>query len=59
MAHLARTGRTDLEALQTALSWGTVMASFTISAFSLDGVAKATAADLEARYRLFARHARV
>jgi sugar/nucleoside kinase (ribokinase family) len=59
MAHLARTGRTDLEALQTALAWGTVMASFTIGAFSLDGVARATAADLEARYRLFARHARV
>ncbi|MFM2163869.1 MAG: hypothetical protein RL325_306, partial [Planctomycetota bacterium] len=59
MAHLARTGRTDFEALQTALSWGTVMASFTISAFSLDGVARASTADLEARYRLFARHARV
>jgi sugar/nucleoside kinase (ribokinase family) len=59
MAHLARTGRTDLETLQTALSWGTVMASFTIGAFSLDGVARATAADLDARYRLFARHARV
>ena len=59
MAHLARTGRTDLEALQTALSWGTVMASFTISAFSLDGVARASAADLEARYQQFARHARV
>jgi hypothetical protein len=35
------------------------MASFTIGAFSLDGVARATAADLDARYRLFARHARV
>lgn len=59
MAHLARTGRTDFEALQTALSWGTVMASFTISAFSLEGVAKAGADDLAARYRRFAAHARV
>ncbi|MFM1823852.1 MAG: hypothetical protein RI967_2118 [Planctomycetota bacterium] len=59
MAHLARSGRTDFEALQTALSWGTVMASFTISAFSLEGVAKAGADDLEARYRRFASHARV
>jgi sugar/nucleoside kinase (ribokinase family) len=59
MAHLARTGRTDLETLQTALSWGTVMASFTIGAFSLDGVSRATAEDLAERYRRFARHARV
>jgi sugar/nucleoside kinase (ribokinase family) len=59
MAHLARTGRTDFETLQTALSWGTVMASFTIGAFSLEGVARATSADLETRYRAFARHARV
>ena len=59
MAHLARTGRTNFETLQTALSWGTVMASFTIGAFSLEGVARATSADLETRYRAFARHARV
>jgi sugar/nucleoside kinase (ribokinase family) len=59
MAHLARTGRTDFEALQQALSWGTVMASFTISAFSLEGVARATEADLARRYAEFARHARV
>ena len=59
MAHLARTGRTDLEALQSALSWGTVMASFTIGAFSLEGVARAGEADLAERYRRFARHARV
>ncbi|MFM7051222.1 MAG: PfkB family carbohydrate kinase [Planctomycetota bacterium] len=59
MAHLARTGRTDFETLQQALSWGTVMASFTISAFSLEGVARATEADLARRYAEFARHARV
>ncbi len=59
MAHLARTGRSDLDTLQEALSWGTVMASFTIGAFSLDGVARATPADLAERYRRFARHARV
>jgi sugar/nucleoside kinase (ribokinase family) len=59
MAHLARTGRTDFETLQTALSWGTVMASFTIGAFSLDGVARASAEHLAERYSRFARHARV
>jgi hypothetical protein len=35
------------------------MASFTISAFSLDAVARANAADLEARYKAFAKVARV
>jgi sugar/nucleoside kinase (ribokinase family) len=59
MAHLARTGKTDFETLQTALSWGTVMASFTIGAFSLEGVARANATDLASRYQAFARHARV
>jgi cytidine kinase len=59
MAHLARTGRTDLETLQAALSWGTVMASFTIGAFSLDGVARVSADELAERYRRFASHARV
>jgi len=59
MAHLARTGRTDFETLQSALSWGTVMASFTIGAFSLDGVARASADQLAERYSRFARHARV
>jgi sugar/nucleoside kinase (ribokinase family) len=59
MAHLARTGKTDFETMQTALSWGTVMASFTIAAFSLHGVARVTRAELESRYRDFARVARV
>jgi len=59
MAHLARTGRTDLAALQEALAWGTVMASFTISGFSLDAVAKAGQDDLAKRLRRFAEVARV
>jgi sugar/nucleoside kinase (ribokinase family) len=59
MAHLARTGRSDLDTLQEALAWGTVMASFTIGAFSLDGVARASAEHLAERYSRFARHARV
>ncbi len=59
MAHLARSGNTDLDTMQTALSWGTVMASFTISSFSLEAIAKANAADLAARYQRFAQLARV
>lgn len=41
MAHLARTGRTDFAAIQESLAWGTVMASFTIGAFGLDGIRSA------------------
>ncbi len=59
MAHLARTGSSDLASMQTALSWGTVMASFTISSFSLDAISKASADDLAARYASFAKLARV
>jgi hypothetical protein len=35
------------------------MASFTIGAFSLDGVARVSADELAERYRRFASHARV
>ena len=38
MAHLAAAKSTDFYTLQTALSWGTVMASFTIESFGLDGL---------------------
>jgi sugar/nucleoside kinase (ribokinase family) len=38
MAHLAVAKSTDFYTLQTALSWGTVMASFTIESFGLDGL---------------------
>lgn len=59
MAHIARSGSIDLETLQSALAWGTVMASFTISSFSLDAVSRASAEDLAKRYRRFAEVARV
>ena len=38
MAHLAKTGRTDFQAIQQGLAWGTVMASFTIGSFGLEGL---------------------
>ena len=59
MAHIARSQSSDLATMQTALSWGTVMASFTISSFSLEAIAKATSDDLAARYQRFAQLARV
>ncbi len=38
MGQLSRTGTLDRSALASALTWGTVMASFTVEAFSVDGI---------------------
>lgn len=38
MGHLAREGRADRRTIQDGLAWGTVLASFTIESFSLDGL---------------------
>ena len=38
MAYLERTGDIDFPALQAALAWGTVTASFTLASFGLDGL---------------------
>ena len=53
MAHLARLGRTDFEAIQESLAWGTVMASFTIAAFGLDGVRAADQESIAERMSQF------
>lgn len=53
MAHLARLGRTDFEAIQESLAWGTVMASFTIAAFGLDGVRAADEESIAERMSQF------
>jgi sugar/nucleoside kinase (ribokinase family) len=59
MGWLASTGTTDLAAIQTALAWGTVTASFTIESFSLDRLAQITRADIEKRMTLFRSLTRV
>jgi len=38
MGYLAQSGKTDFETLKTAVAYGTVLASFTIADFSLDGL---------------------
>ena len=38
MGQLSRTGALDRSALAAALTWGTVLASFTVEAFSVDGI---------------------
>jgi sugar/nucleoside kinase (ribokinase family) len=38
MGYLAQSGKTDFDTLKTAVAYGTVLASFTIADFSLDGL---------------------
>ena len=59
MAHLARTGRTDFEAIRESLAWGTVMASFTIGAFGLDGIRAADDPAIAERMDAFRRIGRI
>ncbi|MDG2020838.1 MAG: PfkB family carbohydrate kinase [Phycisphaerales bacterium] len=58
MAHLAKLDRTDFDAIQESLAWGTVMASFTIGSFGLDGLQgldEARISERMDRYRTMAR----
>ena len=59
MAHLARSGATDFAAIQQSLSWGTVMASFTIGSFGLDGLRGLTDSQIEERMNRFREAAKV
>ncbi len=49
MGYLAQIGKTDLPSLKTAVAYGTVVASYTISDFSLDGLTKLTRGDIDKR----------
>jgi cytidine kinase len=49
MGYLAQTGKTDLPSLKTAVAYGTVVASYTISDFSLDGLTRLTRGDIDKR----------
>ena len=59
MAHIARTGNGDLETIQAGMSWGTVMASFTIEAFGLERLRRLDAKQIDERMRRFQGAARV
>ena len=50
MGYLAQTGRTDFETLKTAVAYGTVVASFAIADFSLDGLTSITRDDIDSRF---------
>jgi sugar/nucleoside kinase (ribokinase family) len=53
MGHLARVGRTDFKAIRDALSWGTIVASFTIEAFGPERLHSLTADELAQRHEHF------
>ena len=59
MGYLASAGKTDFRSIQTALAWGTVIASFTIESFGLDRLREITRADIDDRMREFQAAARV
>jgi len=49
MGHLAQAGKADINALKSAMAYGTVIASFTIENFSLEGLMSITKAEIENR----------
>lgn len=49
LGHLSRTGGLDRANLAAALTWGTVLASFAVEAFSVDGICGLSQHDIDAR----------
>jgi sugar/nucleoside kinase (ribokinase family) len=50
MGHLAQSGKTDFETLKAAVAYGTVVASFTIADFSLNGLTAISRTDIDSRF---------
>jgi len=50
MGYLAQVGKTDSESLKTAIAYGTVVASFTIADFSLQGLTSIDRTDIDGRF---------
>ncbi len=59
LGFLASRGQMDFHAIQTAMAWGTVTASFTIEQFGLDGLVQLTNEELNNRMRVFQAAARI
>lgn len=59
MGYLAREERNDADALQAAMAYGTVMASFALESFGLDRMRILTAAEFQQRLHSFQQLARV
>jgi sugar/nucleoside kinase (ribokinase family) len=56
MGYLAQARKTDFETLKTAVAYGTVIASFTIADFSLNGLTGITRADIDDRLELLRKY---
>ncbi len=50
MGHLAQSGKTDFATLKAAVAYGTVVASFTIADFSLNGLTAISRTDIDSRF---------
>jgi sugar/nucleoside kinase (ribokinase family) len=50
MGYIAKAGTVDTAVLRKAIAYGTVIASFTIAEFSLDGLASISLADIDNRF---------
>lgn len=59
MGYLARENRGDFKALQTAMAYGTVLASFTLESFGLDRLRAIEPGEIDRRMRHFQQAARV
>jgi len=55
MGYLAKQGKVDFTILKTAIAYGTVVASFTIEDFSLQGLTTIEKADIEDRFEALRR----
>lgn len=52
MGYIAQTGKTDFITLKTAVAYGTVVASFTISDFSINGLTSISRSDIDKRFEV-------
>jgi sugar/nucleoside kinase (ribokinase family) len=50
MGYIAQTGKTDFATLKTAVAYGTVVASFTIADFSVNGLTSINRSDIDKRF---------
>jgi len=50
MGYIAQTGKTDFATLKTAIAYGTVVASFTIADFSVNGLTSIGRSDINSRF---------
>jgi sugar/nucleoside kinase (ribokinase family) len=56
MGYLAKTGKTDFATLKAAVAYGTVVASFTIAGFSLDGLTAIDKTDIDDRFETLRKY---